>query len=307
MSRSLLQRACPVCGSLSRREFLTKQTLHLATCTDCSMVYANPIEEGWATGLFYGQLATPFYLSPDKVQSDYSPVRFARELRLFRRFCPQGRVLDVGCSTGAFLFQLKTRFGSDYDGTGVDVAGPALDYAEQQGVRVLRDSFFNLDPAKHRFSAITFWAVMEHLDRPRDFLAHAAALLEPSGLCFILVPNLKSLAVRLLGSKYRYIFPQHLNYFTLATLKHFAATAPQLQIRHACTTHFNPLVIWQDWKGSGQFVPDEARARLLKRTTAYKRNPLLQPVKLALAATETLLDQLHLADNLVIVLRKAPD
>ena len=42
------------------------------------MIYANPIEEGWATGLFYDQLAAPFYLSPDKVESDYSPVRFTR-------------------------------------------------------------------------------------------------------------------------------------------------------------------------------------------------------------------------------------
>lgn len=268
------------------------------------MIYANPIEEGWATGLFYDRLATPFYLSPDKVESDYSPVRFARELKLFRRFCASGPVLDVGCSTGAFLFQLQTRFGSDYTVAGVDVAGPALDYAEKKGVRVLRESFLNLDPGRHRFNAVTFWAVIEHLDRPQDFLAKAAALLEPGGTCFILVPNFRSLAVRLLGVKYRYIFPQHLNYFTIASLHHVAACAPQLRPIYTCTSHFNPLVIWQDWKGAGQFVPDEARARLLQRTTAYKNNPLLQPVKLALAALETVLNRLHLADNIVLVLRK---
>jgi SAM-dependent methyltransferase len=82
------------------------------------MVYVNPVEEDWADGSRYDQLGTPFYLSPDKLQSDYNPVRFSREIRLFRRFVPQGRILDVGCSTGAFLFHLQARFPGEYDGTG---------------------------------------------------------------------------------------------------------------------------------------------------------------------------------------------
>lgn len=296
-------RACPVCGGRSYCAFASKQTLQLVRCADCSMVYANPIEPGWATGLFYDQLATPFYLSPDKLQSDYSPVRFKRELRIFRRFCPAGKVLDVGCSTGAFLFQLKTRFGSDYEVAGVDVAGPALDHAERKGVRVLRESFLELDSARHRFDAICFWAVLEHLDRPRAFLAQAAELLEPRGFCFLLVPNFKSLAVRVLGVRYRYIFPQHLNYFTGTHLEQLAA-APPLRILYRSSTHFNPVVIWQDWKGTGDFVPDADRARLLRRTTAYKTNPVLLPVKLALAGIEAVLARFGLADNLVMVLQK---
>ena len=129
-------------------------------------------------------------------------------------------------------------------------------------------------------------------------------MLEPSGLCFILVPNFKSLAVRLLGTKYRYIFPQHLNYFTLGHLEGLAASVPQVRLIHTASTHFNPLVIWQDWKGAGEFVPDEARARLLRQTTAYKRDPILQPLKLALAGVEAVLGRFYLADNLVLVLRK---
>jgi len=268
------------------------------------MVFANPIEEGLASGLFYDRLAVPFYLSPDKVESDYSPVRFARELKLFRSFCPNGSVLDVGCSTGAFLFQLKTRFDGDYEIAGIDVAGPALDYAEQKGIPVLRESFLRSDFGSKRFDAITFWAVIEHLDKPGEFLAKAASLLRPSGLCFILVPNLSSLAVRLLGAKYRYIFPQHLNYFNPTTLRLFAANTPRLRIVHTTSTHFNPIVIWQDWRGSGQFVADESRAKLLKQTTAYKQNPILQPLKLGLSIVEALLSRCNLADNIVVVLQK---
>ena len=201
------------------------------------MIFASPVEEGLATGTFYDQLATPFYLSPDKVEGDYSPVRFARELKLFRRFCPKGRVL-------------------------------------------------------------------EHLVSPREFLARTAAVLEPSGFCFVLVPNFQSLAVRLLGKKYRYVLPQHVNYFTRATLHQLVKMQPGFRIVYSGSTHFNPLVIWQDWRRCGAPVSDEDRVKLLKRTTGYKQNPFLKPLKLMLAGAEAGLKRWHLADNLVVVLQK---
>jgi 2-polyprenyl-3-methyl-5-hydroxy-6-metoxy-1,4-benzoquinol methylase len=268
------------------------------------MVYADPIDQDWATGVNYDRLANPFYLSDDKLQGDYSPVRFERELRLFHKFCDRGRVLDVGCSTGAFLFQLLSRFPDAYEVIGSDVAGPALDYAEQKGVRVTRGSFLGLDFGQTRFNAITFWAVMEHLASPLDFLTKASSLLEPAGFCFVLVPNLQSLAVRLLGTKYRYVFPQHVNYFSGTTLKRFAANVPELRITWFGGTHFNPLVIWQDWRGDGAFVPDIARAKLLTRTTAYKRNPALKPARIALRLMESALARMNMADNVVVVLQK---
>src|SRR5439155_14178841 len=165
-----------------------------------------------------------FYLSPDKLEGDYAPVRFERELRLFRRYCPGGAALDVGCSTGAFLFQLKNRYPGDYAVTGTDVSGAALDYAERRGIEVVRQSFLDFGFEVGGFEAVTFWAVMEHVVQPKKFLAKAATTLKPSGHCFILVPNLRSLAVRLAGKKYRYLMPDHVNYFTADTLRQFCST-----------------------------------------------------------------------------------
>jgi 2-polyprenyl-3-methyl-5-hydroxy-6-metoxy-1,4-benzoquinol methylase len=304
MPSRLVPRPCPICGSNQHTPLFTKGTLTVVRCSTCSMAFANPIEEEFITGVFYDQLANPFYLSPDKLQSDYAPVRFERELKLFRKFCPSGSVLDVGCSTGAFLFQLKHRFGNDYQTLGLDVSGPALDYAEQQGVPILKEPFLTANFGSRKFSAVTFWAVIEHLANPRDFLAKTASILEPGGLCFILVPNFRSLAVRILGPKYRYIFPQHVNYFTLQTLERLVATQKDFTLIRKTATHFNPIVIYRDWKNPRDFVPDEERARLLKRTTAYKQKPLMKPIKLALKATEKILGTLNLADNIVIVLKK---
>jgi 2-polyprenyl-3-methyl-5-hydroxy-6-metoxy-1,4-benzoquinol methylase len=307
MADSLIPRRCPVCEGSSAPALFQKGPLHLVRCRDCRMIFVNPVEAGWINGDHYDQLARPFYLSPDKLESDYAPVRFQRELRIFRRFCSSGAVLDVGCSTGAFLHQLQVRFPGAYDVVGTDVSGPAVDYAEQRGVRVLRESFLTDRPNLPKYAAITFWAVLEHLGEPRRFLARAAEQLLPGGHCFLLVPNFSSLAVRLLGAKYRYIFPQHLNYFTAATLRTLAASQPSLRVVHETTTHFNPLVIAQDWRRDGQFVPDEDRARLLKRTTGFKTNPLLQPARWLLAAVEAGLGSVQLADNCVLVLQKTGD
>ena len=69
--------------------------------------------------------------------------------------------------------------------------------------------------------------------------------------------------------------------------------------------HFNPLVIWQDWRSHGEEVSNRARAQLLQRTTKYKRNPALKPAKLVYRLVEAGLGTLSLADNLVAVLRKS--
>jgi len=107
----------------------------------------------------------------------------------------------------------------------------------------------------------------------------------------------------LLGAKYRYIFPQHVNYFTASTLEKFALME-NFEIAARGSMHFNPIVIWRDLRGKGGFVPDEERAALLKRTTAYKQNPAMKPVKLLYRFAEKILGSLNLADNLFVVLRK---
>jgi hypothetical protein len=108
-----------------------------------------------------------------------------------------------------------------------------------------------------------------------------------------------------LGTKYRYILPQHVNYFTASTLARLAVGEGGFQIVETGTMHFNPLVIWQDWRSKGGEVSDQERARLLQRTTRYKQTAALKPVKWALAGIEAGLRRLSLADNLFLVLRKS--
>ncbi len=267
------------------------------------MVYATPVAREMVTGDFYDSRSASYYLSPAKLESDYAPVRFERERRLFRRYCTRGAVLDVGCSTGAFLFHLKALGG--YQVTGLDVAGATLDYAESRGLEVVRTPFLEWTGGGRSFDAVTFWAVLEHVLAPKGFLEQAARLLRPGGWCFALVPNFTSLSVRLLGPKYRYVTPEHLNYFTAATLKALVAAVPGFELVRLRSSHFNPVVMWHDLRHGGpERVPDQERARLLQQTTALKQEPALKPLKAFYVLTEKLLGSCRLADDLVLVLRK---
>src|SRR6185436_436274 len=139
--------------------------------------------------------------------------------------------------TGAFLFQLRTRFPDRYQLHGIDVSAPAIDHARTLGLEVQCAEFVKASFGSHRFDAITFWAVMEHLVDPRAYLHRAAELLRPGGWCFVLVPNLRSLAVRLLGARYRYFMEEHINWFDASTLRKFFDLEPALVVRHLTSTH----------------------------------------------------------------------
>jgi len=169
---------------------------------------------------------------------------------------------------------------------------------------VIRRAFTDPGFSPQRFDAVTFWAVLEHLDQPRACLTRAVQILNRGGYCFILVPNTRSLAIRLLGPRYRYVMPEHVNYFSALTLRRFASTEPAFRLVSLVSTHFNPVVIWQDFRRRRDAVPEAERARLLRRTTGWKQNRLLAPARPVYALLERALGGAQLADNLVAVLQR---
>ena len=98
------------------------------------------------------------------------------------------------------------------------------------------------------------------------------------------------------------VMAEHVNCFTADTLRRLVARAPELEVVALRSTHFNPVVIWQDWRGRGRRVPDAERVALLKRTTAWKQRGGL--ARWCHRAAEGCLGAARLADNLVLVARR---
>ena len=79
---------------------------------------------------------------------------------------------------------------------------------------------------------------------------------------------------------------------------------PEFRVVEMKSTHFNPLVIWKDFRGGERNIPRAERVRLLKKTTGYKRSRWMLPIKVVYQATEIVLGKFFLADNVAIVGRK---
>src|SRR6185436_3178341 len=144
--------------------------------------------------------------------------------------------------------------------------------------------------------------VVEHLADPLRFLEKASRLLRSGGHLFVLVPNARSLAMRWLGGRYRYVMAEHVNYFDARSLRRVLARAGDLDVCELRTSHFNPVVIWEDSRGGGKAVADSERVALLRRTTGWKTRggPLVWGYRVA----EGILSAFGLADNLLIVARR---
>ena len=123
-------------------------------------------------------------------------------------------------------------------------------------------------------------------------------------MCMVLVPNLHSLAIRLLGARYRYVMPEHINFFSPRSLRTMVESTGEWEVKHLGSMHFNPVVLLQDmWRG-GHCVPDSERAGLLKRTNRWKKHPALGLLRWGYRCLESLLNTQVAGDNLTVVLQK---
>ena len=64
---------------------------------------------------------------------------------------------------------------------------------------------------------MTLWTVLEHIVEPRSFLQSIRRLLAPDAVLLVLVPNVDSLAVRMLHEKaVTFAGDSHVNHFSPA-------------------------------------------------------------------------------------------
>jgi SAM-dependent methyltransferase len=128
-------------------------------------------------------------------------------------------------------------------------------------------------PAQH-FDVITAAEILEHLSDPRLLVQEVARLLRPGGLFWTTTPHARGLSARLLGLKWRCVWPpEHLQLFSAPGLKALLRDVGFKQIR-VRTTGGNPIEIFHaiGKKKDGPKTPDQHFDRVL---TGYQLNESL--------------------------------
>ncbi|MHB8511328.1 MAG: class I SAM-dependent methyltransferase [Actinomycetota bacterium] len=134
-----------------------------------------------------------------------------------------GRLLDVGCGTGAFLERMRDR---GWSVIGIEPDSTAAESARARGLDVRCTGIEDAELEDHSFDAITMSHVIEHVSDPVETLRRCNTLLSTNGRLVIVTPNSKSLGRKLFGNDWLgWDVPRHLHLFDQQNLATSAVKA----------------------------------------------------------------------------------
>lgn len=151
------------------------------------------------------------------------------------------KLLEIGCSTGYVLDQLRLRGADAY---GCEPGPSALTAQRRYGLNV-RQSFFSADLFDERFDIVTNLNVLEHIVDPIAFLKQISAALKPGGFIFLGLPNCqRQLSLGDPGM----ILHEHWGYFTPQSLNSVLHKAGFGNV-HCLSGEHDDLYAWAQWPG----------------------------------------------------------
>jgi 2-polyprenyl-3-methyl-5-hydroxy-6-metoxy-1,4-benzoquinol methylase len=141
---------------------------------------------------------------------------FMPRLKNIQAYCSTGRLLDIGCSNGAFI-EAATACG--WEACGIELRKSSASFARERGLDVFMQPLNELHFQDNSFDAITMWQVLEHLPDPPECMNECCRILKPGGIFAFSTPNVQSIGWRVLKSDWPAIDPGcHHHLFKPATV-----------------------------------------------------------------------------------------
>jgi SAM-dependent methyltransferase len=222
---------CPICKgketspALSVKDFsVSGEYFDICVCNRCNFFFTENPPSPNKIGRYY---QSDEYIS----HTDSNEGLFNKVYQLVRRFTlsskhrliikyssisSQGKLLDYGCGTGAFLKEMQTG--------GWDVAGIEPDEAARLRASAQTNTTV-VEPSKMQiyqdevFDVITLWHVLEHVHDLHPTLDKLAGMLSVRGLMVIAVPNHTSFDAKHYRENWAaYDVPRHLYHFNPKSL-----------------------------------------------------------------------------------------
>ena len=259
-------RACAACGSIDAQALGVKNELEIVSCRKCSTVY-TPYSPWYSSEYYYDSYYPEASLSPpafiqtrlEEITAEFAPHR------------QTNRLLDIGCGAGNLLQAARK---NGWNAHGLDVSENSVKHVRSLGFEVFQGELQNAKfPAQH-FDVITAAEILEHLSEPRVLLDEVARLLRPGGLFWTTTPHARGLSARVLGLKWRCIWPpEHLQLFSARGLKGLLRDVGFRDIR-VRTTGGNPIEIFHAL-GRRKDAPKTVDQHFDRVLTGYQLNESL--------------------------------
>jgi len=217
---------CPICGNgeiayalTAKDHTVSSEEFEIWECAHCSSRFTQGIPEEKAIGSYYEseEYISHSNTSEGLINTLYQQVRnytLVQKRKLIERLSGQngGHLLDIGCGTGEFLYEMKQH---GWVVKGLEPSPTARAFAHQTyDLQVDEPDRLYETPAESA-DVITMWHVLEHVHRLGSTLDKVRDVLQPDGLLLIAVPNFTSSD----ADHYRehwaaYDVPRHLYHFS---------------------------------------------------------------------------------------------
>jgi len=207
---------CPICYTeVEERNFketyvspYSNQEYKRYECQNCDVHWWEPLKiipEFYESEVFENYIA--FHESVGTKLREYH--------KAFFKYFPsnvRGKLLDVGCGDGRFLRHAKEKsfevWGIDFDKKSVENVKGNLGIDTVFAMSL--EEFHEYAKEKNlKFDVITFFEVLEHQDKPREFLEMVKGLLKEGGYIAGSVPNRERLFVEIDWKYFHGDYPPH--------------------------------------------------------------------------------------------------
>lgn len=209
--------ACDFCGSSDFAHQLTAGGWILMRCKACGTVFTSPrlheqaLKQHYERGYYEGTIQ---YFSSQSSPVTADQRALAAEISAMLKGDARTS-LDIG-SGGGQLVEAFLDAGFSAMGTEPSEAACALAQKLGRDVRNVELKNFPADA----FDCVTAMHVLEHIPKPRSFLAEIARITKPNGVVVVEVPNFGCKASRHLGARWLPLYPDtHLFHYTPVTLR----------------------------------------------------------------------------------------
>ncbi|HSW45114.1 MAG TPA: class I SAM-dependent methyltransferase [Phycisphaerae bacterium] len=195
----------------------------LRRCVACGFVTAAPNARLDARRLYEGAYFKGEEYLDYLADEPFFRRNFRKRLRHVLKWCPEGRLLEIGSAYGFFLDMAREH----YSVVGFEVNGEAARHARETFKLDVHTSDFlqaGMREVGGMLNATVMWDVIEHLERPDRHIALIGKLSRPGAILCLTTGDIGSRLARHRGRKWRLIHPPtHLHYFSRETITRLLA------------------------------------------------------------------------------------
>jgi len=197
---------CFICDSKNFRKIFTKKEKDFLKCQGCNLICVSPLPSPDEIKAYYEkeyELDTGMYRALVQAETLAQATAQSR-LRAIRKYISGQRLLDIGCSTGAFLGEAAK---AGYECEGIDISTLAIEIARSNNCQAYATIVENFS-TEAQYDVVTGFDVLEHVLDPVSFLKSVYNLLKPNRILALTSHDTRSIFCRFMGRHWYFYMPE---------------------------------------------------------------------------------------------------